>query len=102
MQLHAMQGRSQRREAAEEARAQNWLLQQALAPLMPPASQLPFVLRVVIDNLGLAGPPHMPALNAAVLAAASANFPLSQAIAGWAQALQIHPDCSRYNKNWAQ
>ena len=78
----ATQGRGERREAREEGQSQNWLMQQALNRLLPSPSQLPFVLRVVADALGLSGPTAMHALNAAVLAAHSANFPLTHVIAG--------------------
>lgn len=76
------QGRSERQEAVEQGRAQSWLLQQALKPLLPGSSQLPFVLRLVADTLGVAGPTAMHALNAAVLAASSANVPLTHIVAG--------------------
>ncbi len=76
------QARADRREAAEEGRAQSWFLQGALHPLLPPASQLPFVLRIIAETLGTAGPSAMHALNAAVLAASSANFPLTHLVAG--------------------
>ena len=66
----------------EQGRAQSWFLQQALTPLMPGSSQLPFVLRFVADTLGAAGPTAMHALNAAVLAASSANVPLTHIVAG--------------------
>lgn len=75
-----MQGRAERQEAVEQGRAQSWFLQQALAPLLP--QQLPFVLRFVADTLGAAGPTAMHALNAAVLAASSANIPLTHIVAG--------------------
>ncbi|KAK9840399.1 hypothetical protein WJX74_009220 [Apatococcus lobatus] len=78
----ASQGRTERVEALQEGRAQSWFLQQALTPLLPESSELPFVLRIVANTLGLAGPTAMHALNAAVLAASSANFPLARTIAG--------------------
>ena len=76
------QGRAERQEALEEGRAQSSFLQQALTPLLAETSELPFVIRLVADSLGLAGPTAMHALNAAVLAASSANFPLKHLVAG--------------------